>query len=86
VLDGEPVVIDAKGIAGELDEEHLQDEHADNDADEYGVGGDAMEDIKLNDGKCTSSWSLRALMKLKTCIMTNTLKIKVMCREYTLNY
>jgi hypothetical protein len=81
-LYGESVVaIESEGEASEGDKEYLYDDDSNNYDEEDGVFGDACEDIELNSGKGTSSWSLRALMKLKICIMTNALNTKVKCRE-----
>lgn len=75
------VFIDAKGFACEGDHQDLEYENAGHYDQEDGVLGDAAEDVELSQWKGTSSCSLRALMKLNTCIITNTLNRKVKCLE-----
>ena len=84
LMDGEAEVgIDTEGSSCEGDEEGLKrDDGGDNDQ-ENRVLRDTVENVELNSKNSTYSCSLRALRKLKACIMTKVLKTKVKCLEGT---
>ena len=76
------IAINSKSNASEGDQNDLQDENDHHNDDEDVVARNSFEDIFLNSLISTYSCSLRQFKKLKTCIITNALKMNVKCLEY----
>ena len=77
MLDGQPAVIEPEGERGEGNQNNLHAENGEHDDCEDEAIENACEDVELSQRMRTYSWSLRALRKLKICIITNTLKTMV---------
>lgn len=84
MVDGKTIkLVNSECQRSKCDKNYLKSNNRKDDHQEKPVFSEALENIELNRKINTSSWSLRAFKKLKICINTNVLKIKVKWREYT---